>query len=82
VPGFIETLSARRSLGEDKYDETAAALKRAIPLRRSGTPEDVAELVAFLVSPAAAYITGQSITIDGGMSIVGQASLTTTQLLS
>ena len=57
-------------------------LERAIPLRRSGTPEDVAELVAFLVSPAAAYITGQSITIDGGMSIVGQASLTTTQLLS
>jgi 3-oxoacyl-[acyl-carrier protein] reductase len=38
-----------------------------IPLKRAGQPEDVANVVSFLVSPAADYITGQIIHIDGGM---------------
>jgi 3-oxoacyl-[acyl-carrier protein] reductase len=38
-----------------------------IPLQRFGQPEDVAELVAFLASDRAGYITGQAITIDGGL---------------
>jgi NAD(P)-dependent dehydrogenase (short-subunit alcohol dehydrogenase family) len=38
--------------------------------RRSGSPQDVADLVAFLASPRASYITGQSIVIDGGVSVL------------
>jgi len=37
-----------------------------VPLGRLGEPEDVAELVVFLASPAARYVTGQTVTIDGG----------------
>ena len=40
-----------------------------IPLGRLGTPEDVGAVVAFLASDAAAYITGQTITVDGGMTV-------------
>ena len=38
-----------------------------VPLQRAGTPEDVAQLVVFLLSPAASYITGTEIVIDGGL---------------
>jgi 3-oxoacyl-[acyl-carrier protein] reductase len=72
VPGFIETVSARRTLGAD-YDTMAERMRRAIPVHRSGSPRDVADLVAFLASPRAGYITGQSIVIDGGISVLGTA---------
>jgi NAD(P)-dependent dehydrogenase (short-subunit alcohol dehydrogenase family) len=47
---------------------------RIIPLGRAGVPEDIAAAVAFLASPAAAYITGQDIVIDGGLSAAGLAA--------
>lgn len=49
--------------------EITARMVEQIPLGRMGTPEDIAALVAFLASPAAAYINGQVIRVDGGMSI-------------
>ena len=55
-----------------KYDD--AYVKRAIekvPLKRLGTPEDVASLACFLAMPGSSYITGQSIVMDGGLSIYG-----------
>jgi 3-oxoacyl-[acyl-carrier protein] reductase len=62
APGFIDT--ARTSaLG----DSVRAELLQSIPLQRLGTPEDVARLVAFLLSDDAAYITGQVLNCDGGM---------------
>jgi len=64
APGFIETDMTRDLPGEAR--ETY--LKR-IALERFGRPEEVAEVIVFLVSPAAAYITGQTVVVDGGLSI-------------
>ncbi len=61
-PGFIET-DMTKGLGEDLHKK----LLEKIPLARLGQPEDVAGVVAFLCSPAASYITGQILTVDGGM---------------
>lgn len=62
APGFIET-DMTDSLA-DKYKEE---MKKSIPLRRFGKAEDVANVVAFLASKEADYITGQIIQVDGGM---------------
>jgi len=64
APGFIDTAMAD-SLGEDKKD----AIAQQIPLKRLGTPEEVAELAFFLAGPHANYITGSTFTIDGGISL-------------
>jgi len=64
APGFIDTDMTRR-LEEDWKQE----LKRRIPLGYFGSPGDVAEAVAFLASEEARYITGQVLSVDGGMAI-------------
>ena len=62
APGFIET-EMTAALDE----ATVQTWRDAIPLKRGGTPEDVANLALFLASDLAAYITGQVIHVDGGM---------------
>jgi 3-oxoacyl-[acyl-carrier protein] reductase len=44
------------------------ALAEGIPLKRLGTPDDVSAIVSFLLSEQAAYVTGQTFTVDGGLS--------------
>ncbi|MBM3316325.1 MAG: 3-oxoacyl-[acyl-carrier-protein] reductase [Candidatus Eisenbacteria bacterium] len=64
APGFIETEMTR-----ELPEKARQAFLANIPLARPGTPEDVAAAVCFLASPAADYITGQCLTIDGGLTI-------------
>ena len=62
APGFIDT-DMTKSLGEEQH----AALLGQIPLGRLGAPEDIAHAVAFLAGPQAAYITGSTMHVNGGM---------------
>lgn len=62
APGFIAT-DMTHAL-DDKQKE---AMLASIPLGRAGTPEDIAGAVSFLVSPAAAYVTGTTVHVNGGM---------------
>jgi len=64
APGVITTAMSERIIGEhqDKLLET-------ISVKRFGRPEEVAEMIAFLASDAAAYINGQTIRVDGGMGL-------------
>lgn len=65
-PGFVLTDMTRESLS----DEQMEALTAQIPVKRMAQPEDIAEVVRFLISPENRYITGQNILADGGFSIV------------
>ena len=64
-PGFIET-DMTRALPEDNKK----AMMDAIALGRFGAPEDIANAVLFLASPMAAYITGETLHVNGGMHMV------------
>jgi 3-oxoacyl-[acyl-carrier protein] reductase len=62
APGFIETEMT------DKLDEKVVqGWRDNIPLKRGGTPEDIANVCVFLGSDLSAYVTGQVINVDGGM---------------
>lgn len=64
APGYVETaMTAQLSAQQQR------ALREAIPLGRIATPDEIAAVVAFLASPDASYITGQTIVVDGGLSL-------------
>ncbi len=71
LPGFIDT-PFNAPFWSAQADPVAAeaALSASIPARRQGQPSDVAGVIAFLASPAAAYVTGTGIVVDGGYSAV------------
>jgi len=58
--------AALAKMGREKFDEREKKILRAYPLRRIGTPEDVANAVVFLASEAARHITGQVVSVNGG----------------
>ena len=64
APGFIST-----DMTEVLADSVKEATMNQIPMRRFGKPEDVAAAVVFLASDSAAYITGQVLSVDGGLAM-------------
>ena len=72
LPGFTDTerlssLIEANSIAENKsIDEVASAMKTTVPSGRFGIPEETAKAIAFLASPAAGYINGVSLAVDGG----------------
>lgn len=72
APGMILTPMNGKAFKDPAY---ADKLAQSIPLKRPGKPEEVAGVAVFLASPAGAYITGSTVTIDGGLSLeLGQGA--------
>ncbi len=70
-PGPIETpFLSRAGLSEESLDEMAGELLSKLPLGRFGRPEEIAEAVLFLASPAASYVHGVELAVDGGLAQV------------
>jgi len=68
APGVIESNMTAPML---PFEELTAPMLARTPMRRFGTPGDIAPVVLFLASPAAGYVTGQTLPVDGGFSIQG-----------
>lgn len=64
APGFIET-----DMSEAVRNKAGDLIKKLIPMRRVGQPEDIARVAVFLASAESAYVTGQVLTVDGGLSL-------------
>jgi 3-oxoacyl-[acyl-carrier protein] reductase len=64
APGFIET-----DMSAAVRNKAGDLIKKMIPMRRIGTPEDIARVALFLAGPESAYLTGQVLTVDGGLSL-------------
>ena len=70
-PGPVDT-ALLKSVGESEGGaKVVAGMTRAIPFRRLGEPEDVATAVAFFASPEASYVTGQVLSVSGGLTMAG-----------
>jgi 3-oxoacyl-[acyl-carrier protein] reductase len=64
APGFIET-----DMSKAVRNKAGEMIKKIIPMRRLGQPEDIAAVAVFLASPESGYLTGQVLTVDGGLSL-------------
>ena len=80
-PGWIHTPMGDRAVAEiatergTSLDDAYALVNEPVPLRRAGTPEEVAACCAFLASDEASYVNGAALTVDGGATVVDTTSL-------
>jgi NAD(P)-dependent dehydrogenase (short-subunit alcohol dehydrogenase family) len=65
-PGMIQTPMSEKMIAEGQGEELDKMLNTFVPMRRLGRPEEIADAVLWLCSSAASYVTGQSISVDGG----------------
>jgi 2-hydroxycyclohexanecarboxyl-CoA dehydrogenase len=70
-PGPVDTALLKSVGATEGGAKVVAGMERAIPFRRLGTPEDIAEAVAFFASPEARYVTGQVLSVSGGLTMAG-----------
>lgn len=70
-PGPTDTPLLRSITEGEQAGNVIASMTKAVPMRRLGTPEDVAPAIAFLASDAAGYITGQTLSASGGLTMSG-----------
>jgi NAD(P)-dependent dehydrogenase (short-subunit alcohol dehydrogenase family) len=61
--------SMRTSMGEEKYQRRVQTVLRMYPTRRLGEPEDIAAMITFLLSDQASWVTGQTISVNGGFAM-------------
>jgi 3-oxoacyl-[acyl-carrier protein] reductase len=64
APGFIET-----DMSQAVRNKAGDLIKKMIPMKRLGQPDDIASVAVFLASADAGYLTGQVITVDGGLTL-------------
>ena len=71
-PGLTVSRSTEAALASEEERERAGSY---IPMKRVGQPEDVASVVAFVVGPDAAYVSGENINVDGGLRLIGSEAM-------
>jgi len=65
-PGMIQTPMSEKMIAEGQGEELEKMMKTSVPMQRLGRPEEIADAVLWLCSSSASYVTGQSISVDGG----------------
>ena len=70
-PGPTDTPLLAENLGGEEGAKIIGSMLRGIPFKRLGTPEEIAAAIRFLASPEASYITGQVLSVNGGLNMVG-----------
>jgi len=70
-PGPVDTALLRSVAASERGAKVVAGMSRAIPFKRLGDPADIAEAVAFFAAPTSGYVTGQVLSVSGGLTMVG-----------
>jgi 3-oxoacyl-[acyl-carrier protein] reductase len=68
-PGYIDTPWFSKGRGQETADKLRESVKARVPLKLASKPEDIAELVSFLASPASGHMTGEAVRMDAGMHL-------------
>ena len=70
-PGYIDTPWFSKGRGQEAADKLRDQVKGRVPLKLASKPEDIAEAVVFLVSPASGHMSGEAVRMDAGMHLGG-----------